>query len=59
MTSGGRKGVDLLFLKEFILGNHKCTIFGPFSVKIYTYIRFGGLQGGSAALPKKILYLMD
>ena len=58
MTSGGRKGADLLFLKECIFGNHKCTIFSPFSVKIYTYTYtiWGRLQGGSTPLPKKILY---
>ena len=45
--SGGRKGADLLFLKECIFGNHKCTIFSPFSVEIYMYIRFWGLQGAA------------
>ena len=51
MISGGRKEADLLFLKECIFGNHKCTIFSPFSAKVYTYIRFWGLQGGSVPLP--------
>ena len=44
MISGGRKQAALLFLN-----------FGPFSVKIYVYAIWG-LQGGSAPLPKKILY---
>ena len=51
MISGGRKGVDLLLLKRMYFGKHKCTIFSPFSVKVYTYIRFWGLQGGSVSLP--------
>ena len=51
MISGGRKEADLLFLKECIFGKHKCTIFSPFSAKVYTYIRFWGLQGGSVPLP--------
>ena len=51
MISGGRKEAALLFLKECILGKHKCTIFSPFSAKVYTYIRFWGLQGGSVPLP--------
>ena len=50
MISGGRKEVDLLFLKECIFGKHKCTIFSPFSAKVYTYVRFWGLQGGSVPL---------
>ena len=33
------------------MGKHKCTIFSPFCVKVYTYIRFWGLQGGSVPLP--------
>ena len=51
MISGGRKEADLLSLKECIFGKHKCTIFSPFSAKVYTYIRFWGLQGGSVPLP--------
>ena len=51
MISGGRKEADLLFLKEYIFGKHKYTIFSPFSAKVYTYIRFWGLQGGSVPLP--------
>ena len=47
MISGGRKE----FLKECLFGKHKCTIFSPFSVKVYTYIRFKGLQGDSVPLP--------
>ena len=50
MISGGHKEADL-FLKECIFGKHKCTIFSPFSAKVYTYIRFWGLQGGSVPLP--------
>ena len=56
MISGGRKGTDLLFLNECFFWNHKCTIFSPFSVKIYTYIRFLGFQGGTAPLPKNLVF---
>ena len=58
MISGGRKGAFLLFLKECVFLNHKCTILVPFLSKfirrpIYNFL---GSQGGSAPLPKKILY---
>ena len=50
MISGGRKEANLLFFKECIFGNHKCTTFSPFSVKIYTYIRFGRVARGHRPL---------
>ena len=50
MISGGRKGAVLLLLKRMYFWELKCTIFSPFSVKVYTYIRFWGLQGGSVPL---------
>ena len=51
MISGGRKGAALLLLKRMYFWELKCTIFSPLSVKVYTYIRFWGLQGGSVPLP--------
>ena len=51
MISGGRKGAALLLLKRMYFWELKCTIFSPFSVKVYTYIRFWGLQRGSVPLP--------
>ena len=51
MISGGRKGAALLLLKRMYFWQLKCTIFSSFSVKVYTYIRFWGLQGGSVPLP--------
>ena len=51
MISGGRKGAALPLLKIMYFWELQCTIFSPFSVKVYTYIRFWGLQGGSVPLP--------
>ena len=39
-----------------IWGKPKVHNFSPFPVKIYTYVRFWWWQGGSAPLPKEILY---
>ena len=54
MISGGRKGAALLLLKRMYFGELKCTIFSPFSVKVYTYIRFWGLQGRGKRAYRKI-----
>ena len=51
--SGGRKGADLLFLKECFFGNHKCTVFSPFSVKIYMYILFWDCKGAAPPCLRK------
>ena len=59
MISGGRKGADILFLKECIFRNHiyiNAQFSVPFLSKFIRIYDFGGLQGGSAPLPMKILY---
>ena len=48
MISGSRKGQTFFCLKICIFGKHKCTIFSPFSVKVYTIL---GLARGSVPLP--------
>ena len=55
---GGCKGAALLFIRECVFGGTIDAQFQSlFCQNLYKpYIRFWGLQGGSAPLPKKILY---
>ena len=45
------------FLKKMYFLNHKCTIFSPFSVKIYTIYDFGGYKRAAPPYLRKICIL--
>ena len=56
--AGRSQGAALLFIRESVFVEPYMHDFSHLFAKIYTFIRFGGLEEGSAPLPKKILYLV-
>ena len=46
MTFGGRKEAAYPFLEKCVFGDPQMRNFSPFSIKIQTYILFGGVAMG-------------